>query len=224
MGYMGFGLQRWIYAARPRKAFSKERKAAGDYLPDYHAPEMHVSGVTKRNTEDIDWEIKQMKVKIRRKWIADRILGGVLILVILAFLVYLASTLFSFTDLWVTDEQKERSKKESGHELCLVYGNQYLEAGEFENAIAEYRNALQLKPDDSLSTALLAKAYYYSCLNSGTYCAEALSLYNNMIANDSSVELIKARAAIYIQQQDFDKADEDLIWLQSPKKDSQIKN
>lgn len=224
MGYMGFGLQRWIYAARPRKAFSKERKAAGDYLPDYHTPEMHVSGVTKRNTDDIDWEIKQMKAKIRRKWIVDRILGGVLLLFILAFLVYLASTLFSFTDFWVTDELKERSKKESGYELCIVYGNRYLEAGEYENAIAEYRNALQLKPNDSLSTALLAKAYNYSCLNSGIYCAEALFICNNMIANDSTEELLKASASIYIQQQDFDKADNDLKWVQSLKNGSQIKN
>jgi cytochrome c-type biogenesis protein CcmH/NrfG len=221
---MGFGLQRWIYAARPRKAFSKERKAAGDYIPEYHAPDMHVNVNTQRTTEDLDWEIMRMKKKIRHKWVVDRFLGGGLLIVILAFLFYLASTLFSFTDFWVTDELKERSKKKSGYELCIVYGNRYLEAGEYENAVAEYRNALQLKPNDRLSTALLAKAYYYSCLNKGTHCAEALSIYNNMIANDSTEELLKARAAIYIQQQDFDKADKDLKLVQSLKNGSQIKN
>jgi hypothetical protein len=45
-----------------------------------------------------------------------------------------------------------------------------------------------------------------------------------MIANDSTEELLKASAAIYIQQQDFDKADNDLKWVQSLKNGSQIKN
>jgi cytidylate kinase len=81
-----------------------------------------------------------------------------------------------------------------------------------------------LKPNDSLSTALLAKAYNYSCLNSGIYCAEALFICNNMIANDSTEELLKASAAIYIQQLDFDKTDKDLKWVQSLKNGSQIKN
>ncbi len=33
MGYSGFGLQKWIYRQRPRRPFSKDRKAHGDTIP-----------------------------------------------------------------------------------------------------------------------------------------------------------------------------------------------
>ena len=41
MGYMGFGLQRWIYTQEPRKFFKKRKRTTGDtdsrraYGPDY---------------------------------------------------------------------------------------------------------------------------------------------------------------------------------------------
>lgn len=32
MGYMGFGMQKWIYTQKPKKLFSKEKKIYGDHL------------------------------------------------------------------------------------------------------------------------------------------------------------------------------------------------
>ena len=35
MGYMGFGMQRWVYKMKPRKLFSFERKPSFEALPKY---------------------------------------------------------------------------------------------------------------------------------------------------------------------------------------------
>ncbi len=42
MGYMGFGLQKWIYTQKSKKAFSKARKVYGDKLENFK----------RRNSED----------------------------------------------------------------------------------------------------------------------------------------------------------------------------
>ncbi len=63
MGYMGFGLQRWIYNQQPRKPFSRKRKQFGsDGAPRRESGEK-VSGSFPGNKKDYEEATNVYKLK-----------------------------------------------------------------------------------------------------------------------------------------------------------------
>lgn len=83
-------------------------------------------------------------------------------------------------DIQVSDESEEHSEK-SAFEWNEM-GNLYLKAGSYENAIAAYKNAIELAPEFGWAYSNLALAYY----RQGRY-EDAVSLYQK------SIELLRSK-------------------------------
>lgn len=60
MGYMGFGLQKWIYTQKSKKAFSKTKKIYGDKLENF-----------KRQNPEDEFENIAMSTQDRERLIAS---------------------------------------------------------------------------------------------------------------------------------------------------------
>ena len=89
MGYMGFGMQRWIYTMRPRKPFSGKRQRGLDMDQDSPARRMNISGTATRNPRQLRENINQRVNEIGRKWLLDRIFNLVYVAILLGAVVYL---------------------------------------------------------------------------------------------------------------------------------------
>ncbi len=84
MGYMGFGLNRWVYKQRPRKFFSKERKPIADTLPKYESGSIFNSDTPQltgrlkehKSAEDIkEQRFEQLSNKVYRIIIYSAVLN-----------------------------------------------------------------------------------------------------------------------------------------------------
>lgn len=72
MGYMGFGMQRWIYTLKPRKPFKKREKSMGydtldDNFLDFDNKELAFEKKRKRKQVIINIENLEKRIDVRRK-------------------------------------------------------------------------------------------------------------------------------------------------------------
>jgi hypothetical protein len=72
MGYMGFGMQRWIYTLKPRKPFKKREKTMGydtldDNFLDFDNNELAFKKKSKRKQVTINIENLEKRIDERRK-------------------------------------------------------------------------------------------------------------------------------------------------------------
>lgn len=66
MGYMGFGLQKWIYTMKPRRPFSRDRKPTGNTIDTYSVREFDELPVPKiENIKDKKTAIKKANQRIK---------------------------------------------------------------------------------------------------------------------------------------------------------------
>jgi hypothetical protein len=72
MGYMGFGLQRWIFTLKPRKPFKKRENTMGydtldDNFLDFDSKELAFKKRTKRNPKSVNIENLEERIIERKK-------------------------------------------------------------------------------------------------------------------------------------------------------------
>ncbi|PKO95051.1 MAG: hypothetical protein CVU14_12840 [Bacteroidetes bacterium HGW-Bacteroidetes-9] len=68
MGYMGFGMQKWIYRRKPRHPFAKKTEPGYDTLPSHSPGEFVSYGSPSKNLRSIDERIRNGKEKLRSRW------------------------------------------------------------------------------------------------------------------------------------------------------------
>jgi tetratricopeptide (TPR) repeat protein len=200
MGYMGFGMQKWIYSRKPRKPFSKERTPGYDSLPGHANDEFSGCGVPSQNMESIDERISMGKRRILRKWIRNRLGDLLLAAIILAIVVWIVIRLSSQIGIWSSDHQsamqKEAAEVRQSYALSMEYGITHFEKGEYEEAIREFKNAVRLNPKDTRALEALAGVYNTLCLNENRYCNDAILTYNQLIELGKRGDNIRARNKI----------------------------
>lgn len=224
MGYMGFGLQKWIYTQRARRPFSKDRKPAGDLLTyshesDYFETKPFSPSVKHEATiEDRERASNRIKLKftdLKQKLLITRITYG-LSIVIAIIIVILIFKNKEFIDRFIPNEKYTNTKKineekAKAFKMMLEYGDAYLKKKDYEKAIIEYKQAVKLYPENAEGEIALAKGYYYLCLDLDQDCDVAIKHYSNLIIKyPDSKQYLKIRAEIYTHLGEFNKADEDL--------------
>ena len=99
MGYMGFGLQRWIYTLKPRKPFKKREKTIGydtldDNFLDFDNKELTFKKkkqkiVVSVNIENLEERILERRKNLRFNLLWDRAYN-IIAIVALVFIIVLA--------------------------------------------------------------------------------------------------------------------------------------
>jgi hypothetical protein len=89
MGYMGFGMQKWIYAQKPRKPFTREQVHGLDNMPGHANHELSDYGAPSQNMESINERISIGKHSMLRKWIRNRLGDLILVIIILIIVVWI---------------------------------------------------------------------------------------------------------------------------------------
>lgn len=142
MGYLGFGLQKWIYKQKPRKPFSKERKPIADSTQSYH------------NEFDLKRDLSYDNKKLK----------AVITLLILAAFVWGAVILLKRAESHTTEYNKEIQatidRKETEHfNVLFKSGKSYFDSKNLESAKSEFELALKIKPN-----SISLNKYYLSTL------------------------------------------------------------
>lgn len=183
MGYMGFGMQNWIFRQRPRRAFSKDRKPTGDTIPRLVTKEFNISGRAQKNPEQIEQNKRYYLGRIRKRSIKDKIVSALILAAIFlsVFLLYKFQPWKRFEvskeDLILAQQNAEQRKK-AAFDMTLSYGNRKLVDGEIESAIKEFEHALKIFPNSLEATVGLAKSYLMDCETNQNNCEKAVGCFD----------------------------------------------
>lgn len=213
MGYLGFGLQKWIFTQRPRKPFSKETKSSCNTISQPELKGFNNLMSDSSNAETLDKKIQERSKRMDERRIVSALVG-LLFLAILVFLLYISFSGFSNAIKRSPESvklAKEQVKKDNelAFDLAVKSGTNRLANGEYDLAIKELERALRLKPSDVDAERALAEAYNMTCLKSNKNCDKAIKMLTKLIALDSTTTLISKRYQIYLRTNNYDAADRD---------------
>ncbi len=187
MGYMGFGLQKWIYTLKPRKPFSMDRKPTGDTLPEYHR-EFNIKPATDKPNSRL------------------RALFTLFILVVLLAVTGLLIIRFSNTTStnYKNYQKVLQNEDVNGFQVLFKTGLYYYEKGEWNLARSEFELALKLQPENEA----LQKYYAFTLLQVSSdnpeESAKAMQIVDQLLAKypeNASFLKVKSELEFLIEKQ-----------------------
>jgi tetratricopeptide (TPR) repeat protein len=193
MGYMGFGLQKWIYQMKPRKPFKKGNKIAGYETQDIHnQKEFNLKETYSTNPEIIENRLKEAKKKSLLNWrkqLAYSVLVVFALMSVFALIYYGKSdSIFSGSqDQYKLMAQKDRQEKAEALDLLIKTGKHHLYNNEIENAITNFKLALNIDPDNSLALYNLILALSVDCEKNSNICEETMEYYKKLMQIDKNL-------------------------------------
>ena len=183
---MGFGLQKWIYQMKPRKSFKKGNKIAGYETQDIHnQKEFNLKETYSTNPEIIENRLKEAKKKSMLNWrkqIAYSVLIVLALISVFALIYYGTSdSIFSGSQ----DQYKLMAKKDQQEEadaliLLIKTGKHHLYNNEIENAIINFKLALNIDQNNSLALYNLILALSVDCEKNSNNCEETIKYYDKL--------------------------------------------
>jgi tetratricopeptide (TPR) repeat protein len=186
MGYMGFGMQNWIFRQRPRKPFSKERKPMGDTINFDKWDDLNIEGRTNRNPELAEKDIEEHLQEISNRRIKGKIYSGIILLFILSLIIVFIKfkpwEKYKDKGQYFTEEHKKfEEENKQAFQLSLNFGEEHFAKGEFELAEKEFITALKIFPENLEASVGLAKSYLQDCLAYQKNCEKAKSEIDKLI-------------------------------------------
>lgn len=163
MGYMGFGMQSYIYKRRPRKPFAKRSR-----IPSFNPL-----------TE------KKQIFKLKKHANADKYQVG-LGLVVSVLLVAILMINFGFKIKAHTNTQVDLAKAhliksdQDAFAFLVESGKDRLNRGNAEGAYAEFKLAYKIYPNNQELDKLLIETLSVICVEANLYCTEL----NQYLLND----------------------------------------
>lgn len=149
MGYMGFGMQKWIYTMRPRRPFSMDRKSSFTSVPVY-----------KREFNGKDYRNK-----------TSLFLGIVLMIVLLICAVSFYPLFKSYhKEHRISILELERIQSEKAFNFLMESGRYRLRNNNFKGAYSEFELALAIFPDNKQAKSLYLETVFILCFNDNIHC------------------------------------------------------
>lgn len=145
-GYMGFGLQKWIYSRNPRKKmFVKERIPSFTSLPKYS------------RTFKLQASIVENK----------KLMGFLTVLITIGFIVVINLTYQKFNDYSNEYNKKmnvyHNHKNEKAFNFLMDSGKYRLESNKLLGAYSEFKLAYDINPDDDELNQLMLETLITLC-------------------------------------------------------------
>lgn len=183
---MGFGLQKWIYQMKPRKPFKKGNKIAGYETQDIHnQKEFNLKETYSTNPEIIENRLKEAKKKSLINWRKQKFYGLLIVLALISVfaLIYFNASYFNNSashDHYKLMAKKDQQEKADALILLIKTGKHHLYNNEIENAITNFKLALNIDPDNSVALYNLILALSVDCENNSNNCEEAIEYYGKL--------------------------------------------
>ncbi|WP_298345786.1 hypothetical protein [uncultured Algibacter sp.] len=161
-GYIGFGLQKWIYSRNPRKKmFEKERPSSFTSLPKY-------SRGFKLQTSIIE---------------NKKLMGLLTVLITICFLVVINLTYNKFNN-YSNEYNKKMSayhnyKNDKAFNFLMDSGKYLLESNKMLEAYSEFKLAYNIRPNDKELNQLMIETLIALCDEKLRYCDELDSMISN---------------------------------------------
>jgi len=175
MGYMGFGMQRWIYNQNPRKPF-KNREGAGhnNIVERFFA----VKGSKRKGLKKLSKEEREELIeRIDGRYHNDK--TGVIILL---FSLVVILSMFLYFKPWkapnnpaVSEEVENQifQEKTERFNMMMQYGKLHFMKNDYALAIIEFSTALSLFPENEEALVFLTKSYVNDCTHNNNNCLPA---------------------------------------------------
>ena len=154
MGYMGFGMQSWIYRMNPRKPFSTKRRSSFISLPKYSRS-------------------FQLKPSIKEN---DKLRGIITVLSIAVFSILLGLLYFEFMDY--SNQQNELmfektiTEDKKAFDFLLKSGKKRLMRNDILGAYSELKLAYNINSKEIELNTLLIEILSILCDKNEIYCGE----------------------------------------------------
>jgi len=195
---------------RKKSMFDHDRKFSSDNGPAFNHPSLKLD-IEKLTDEELkiyrDRAIRYNKMISRR-----RIALFVILIIPITFIIYGISRSFTHDDVSIIEIQNKKSDQEL-HEDFIFYltdGDYWANLNKWNNAIYQYKNALNILPKNFLVNYRLARAYVFNCKSNHQTCNEAMNLLNYLITNyPGKSSLYELRAEYYISVGLQEKANRD---------------
>lgn len=156
MGFMGFGMQKWIYTMRPRKPFSMQRKGSFTSIPTYS---------------------RKFKLQYYKNE-GSYNFGIVLFLVIIMVASFTISNWKIYVQLHHKDVMELREAKEiQAFRFLMSSGKRRLNNGKISGAYSEFKLAYAIKPNNNEVNQFLTETLEILCLDYKRHCDD----YNTLI-------------------------------------------
>ena len=154
-GYMGFGMQSWIYKKNPRKPFAKRER-----IPSFNS-------LPKHN--------KDFTLKYNRK--ENKKLNGLLTVLIIVVSVFLVSFLYSQFNEYSKEQSQsivEKMRIENNYAFNFLFNSGYsrLKNSNYLGAYSEFKLAYNLNSENEELNQLLLETLSILCEKDEKYCAE----------------------------------------------------
>lgn len=182
MGYMGFGMQKWIYNQRPRRPFSKDRKPSGDTIPQ----------------NEREFVIRKHKTESSHKL---NVAFAILLIVIVSILIAygLNQTTDYTNEINVKIENTQKQKDEEIFAFLFNSAKQYSINGHWEKAKTDFELALKQKPQDLNANKYYIETLLVLCEKENRNCSLCRERINDMILNHSDdADLHKLKANLLL--------------------------
>lgn len=200
MGYMGFGMQKWIYNMKPRKPFRKTNKSGYETVSGTDSGDFNLYNLPSEKTENLDERIRMDKKRMAKNRLRSKIVSTILSIVVLSSLAWIFIVLLGQYGLWSGQNTMKKTKESAELEhqfiISMKMGHYYIEKDDFEMAITEYKNAVRLKKDNFEAHEALAGAYYTSCFKYNRHCMDAITEFNYLVNIGKPGNYFKARAMV----------------------------
>jgi len=180
---MGFGMNKWIYKQRPRKFFKSRNiplfneidQIKSDYNPKFANNPNSISD--KKNRKE-----REYALKLQNKF--DAVIVLIISLILIISIVGIYISLEEHADAYYNLERQQLSEKfnaESyGIEIILKSADRNFERYFIDEAISEYKNALNLSPRNPDALIGLVKSYMYLSAKDKQMSKQALIYLNKL--------------------------------------------
>jgi hypothetical protein len=206
MGYMGFGLQKWIYNMKPRKPFSKSAKNAGYENYEQAHWEFKLKESCTSNPEVIDKRLNEAKRRFKFNNRLDDIHSSIYIIAI----VVLTIITFIGVNNYKEKNQKNqviissRNQQEIKNALDVIIksGINYLNHNEVKNAIKEFELALTLEPKNEEAFYYYVLSLSFDCVQNNRNCESAVTHFETFktFANKQRIDTLEKRMVLVKEQ------------------------
>jgi tetratricopeptide (TPR) repeat protein len=185
MGYMGLGMQRWIYNHKIRRPF-KYREGRGGY----DSIDLKTRNFRLADTPTTDEKKIQEKIDSSRHILRHNILIGKLhsFIYIASILLISVASIFSiryFSRSAANNYpgniiERRNQEKETAVKILLKSGKFYLDNNDLEYALREFGQAANIAPDNPRAIAYYVLALALDCEFNQKNCERALEYYNSL--------------------------------------------
>lgn len=191
MGYMGLGMQRWIYNHKIRRPF-KYREGRGGYdTIDLKTRNFRLADTPTTDEKKIQEKIDSSRHILRHNILIGKIHSSIYIA---SILLLSAASIFSIRYFRSSAAnnypgniiERRNQEIESAVNLLLKSGKHYLDKNELEFALREFGQAANIAPENPRAIAYYVLALALDCEFNQKNCERAIEYYNGLRNLDES--------------------------------------